>query len=169
MAKTEPPKDLDGNVWKNSKAKKKLVEDLLTGHVPRETGRMGPRAVYDLEDRRELFHQFPYTNFRTNLNTLRKTHLQLFSMAAKDLEMLIRDRILYPKKTIDRRGKPVWDGSEAQLALRHDVRAGLHLGDFVEFYLSNGAYQLFDKSTFRKHIGQEKRRELYIAYMNLIE
>ena len=85
MAKTAPPKDLDGNTWKNSKAKKKLVEDLLTGYVPREAGKMWPRAVYDLEDRRELFHQFPYANFCTNLNTLRKAHLQMFSMAAKDL------------------------------------------------------------------------------------
>ena len=93
-------------------------------------------------------------------------HLEKVASAAADAEALRRDRILHPKRDIDRRGKPVWDGSEAQRALRRDVRAQRdeELG-FKKLYESNLAYQVFDRITFRQHIGQEKRRELYIAYL----
>lgn len=166
MAKTEGPKDNEGNTWRKSKAKKQLVDDLLNGHVPLDSAKMKAEEVYNLANRHELFHQFPYTNFRTNLNTLRKSHLEMYSFAAADLEALLQDRSLHPKKDTDRRGKPVWDGSLAQRALRLDVRAARdeELG-FKALYKSNPAYQVFDRSTFRAHIGQEKRRELLIAHL----
>lgn len=80
-------------------------------------------TVYNLSDRFELFHKFPYEQFRNNLNRLRKTHQTLFSSTKSDYEALMRDRTLHPKKTVDNRGKPVWDESEAQFFLRQDRNA----------------------------------------------
>ena len=74
MPKPEPNKDKDGNVWKNSKVKEQLVDDLISGHIPFNRDDMPPKKVYDLEDRRELFHQFPYeqliVRFRADSLTL---------------------------------------------------------------------------------------------------
>ncbi|GAX17650.1 hypothetical protein FisN_UnNu084 [Fistulifera solaris] len=166
MAKREGPKDKEGNLWIKSKAKKQLVNDLVSGHVPIDSTKMSAEEVYNLSDRRELFQQFAFKNFSPNLKRLRKEHLELYASAAADEDALRRDRTVFPKQVIDRRGKPVWDGSEAQRLLRCDVRAKLDesLG-FKKLYLSNLAYQVFDRSTFRQHIGQEKRRELFIAYL----
>lgn len=161
-------RDSDGNLWQNSKTKEQLVADLVSGRVPLRREDMKPDVVYNLADRYELFHQFPYKQFRDNLNELRKTHRALFSYAASDYDALMRDRTLHPKKTVDIRGKLVWEGSEAQSFLRQDRKNKVHEKmSKTLFYASRSAYKLFDKATFLKHIDQERRRELYIAYRNL--
>lgn len=161
-------RDSEGKLWKDSKTKEQLVADLISGHVPLDKKDMKPDAVYNLADRCDLFHQFPFKQFRDNLNRLRKTHRDLFSYAESDYEALMRDRTLHPKKKVDNQGKPVWDESEAQLFLRQDRKDKLHeTMSKTAFYASRLAYQLFDKKTFLKHIEQERRREIYIAYRNL--
>ena len=57
--------------WKDSAAKEQLKQDLLDGTIPLDSSEMGPRAVYELENRPE-FRKFVYEKFRTNLNSLRK-------------------------------------------------------------------------------------------------
>ena len=173
-AKKEPYRDSDGNLWQDSKTKEKLVADLVSGHVPIKAKDMKPEVVYNLPDRFELFHKFPYEQFRNNLNRLRKTHQALFSYAKSDYEALMRDRTLHPKKTVDNRGKPVWDESEAQFFLRQDRKAarqameqGIEPLSNEQLYASRSAYQRFDKKTFLQHIDQERRLELFIAYRNL--
>lgn len=173
MTRPEPNKDADGNVWKNSKVKEQLVDDLISGLIPFDRNAMPPKKVYNLEDRREIFHQFPYEQFRTNLNELRKTHRQLFEFAKADLQALLRDRTLHPKKTIDKRGNLVWDGSEAQSLLRQHFKDSADANDANDadgedqgadaLYDSLPAYKLFSKSVFLDHVRQEKRRVLYIA------
>lgn len=168
MAKKEAHRDSDGKLWKDSKTKEQLVADLVSGHVPLEKKGMKPEAVYNLADRHVLFHQFPYEQFRINLNRLRKTHLALFSYAASDLEALTRDRILHPKKRIDNRGKPVWDESEAQFFLKQDRNdEECKKMNNAELYASRLAYQRFNKGTFQGHVDQERRLELFFAYRNL--
>ena len=168
MAKKEANRDSEGKLWQDSKTKEQLVADLVSGHVPLDKKEMKPEAVYNLADRHELFHQFPYEQFRNNLNRLRKTHLALFSYAELDYAALMGNRTLHPKKTVDKRGKPIWEGSEAQMFLRQDRKEKLHeTMSKTMFYASRLAYQLFDKKTFIKHMEQELRREIFIAYRNL--
>ena len=93
MAKTEGPKDNEGNLWIKSKAKKQLIKDLLSGHVPLESAEMKAEDVYNLADRCEIFHQFPFKNFRPNLNRLRKDHLEMYRHS-DNMGMLVDDEVI---------------------------------------------------------------------------
>ena len=85
------------------------------------------------------------------------------SSAEADLKALRQDRILHPKQTIDRHGKPIWDGSVAQLFLRPDMEKNEHKDGFEKFYSSRSAYMRFERDVFRGHIEQEER------YQHLVE
>lgn len=163
MARKEANRDSEGKLWQDSKTKEQLVADLVSGHVPLDKKDMKPEAVYNLADQYVLFHEFPYQQFRTNLNRLWKTHLSLFSYAASDLEALTRDRTLHPKKTIDKNGKLIWDESEAQHILQQDRKDKLHEEMSKEkLYASRLAYQHFNKQKFLQHMDQERHHELFL-------
>ncbi len=164
--------DLDGNEWGNSEAKLQLEDDLLSGLVPLYSGArsdkvpvgaatMMPKDVYNIPGRR--FQEFPYENFRTNLNALRKAYAKQRVYSIADAEALARDRILHPKPTVGRDGKPIWHGHLAEELLKEDIDNELHeIFSLHGFWSSRADYKEFDKMCFYNHILQELRlRKLY--------
>ena len=118
-----PPKKKHNkeDMWQHSKAKMLLQHALMSGDIPLDSCAMSPSAVYRA---RPEFSQFPYTTFRDNLRSLRKKIKQDKGMASIESSALAHDCLIFPKKTHDRRGAQVWDGSKAQQFLRQDMADG---------------------------------------------
>lgn len=155
--------------WKDSAAKEQLKQDLLDGTIPLDSSEMGPRAVYELENRPE-FRKFVYEKFRTNLNSLRKSIREKRDGAASDSVALARDLRLKPRPTKNHRGEPRWEGSTAQKLMRDDVASGLQLQGrkptVEDLYHKRPEYQDFGRRMIRKHIHQEEDAIKFRNYLD---
>jgi hypothetical protein len=109
--------------WATSKARKLLAEDLTTGLIPLDGTEMGPLVVYE---QRPEFVQFPHKNFRTNLLNLRKDITAKKALAVSESAALANDRRIHPKRVLNPRGEPRWEGSEIVRLLRLDMDVGKH-------------------------------------------
>lgn len=143
-------------------AKRVLIKLIVKGDI---TDSMGPRDVYDLHDHRAVFHLVKYERFRDNLNRLRKTLREQAAKASSDELAFVHDRKLYP---IDQE-KLRWPGSEAEKALRVDVKAGKHkTSKPKELRQTNDEYKKWPLDRFRNHIYQEQMREITSPYWKRI-
>jgi hypothetical protein len=138
--------------WRNSDAKKLLLEWILEGRV----AGMKPKQVYALDD---IFKPFKYDNFVGNLNRLRKkvgTRLVLveFDQAAFD-----HDQLLYPTSATTQRGYPRWPGHEAKRLLKEDIDEGKHetMTPLALYKTRPAEYGQFPLDVFRDHLYQEVR------------
>jgi len=160
------PKNKKGELlpWMNSKAKKLLLEDLLSRKIPLDTKGMGPRKVYN---QRPEFAEFEYGRFRDRLRDLRRTALNKKEQATSESAALAHDRRIHPKATHNYRGEPRWEGSAAERLLRLDMDAKKHERmKPSELHCSRNEYSDYPLKVFRKHIHQEECRRKYIAYLN---
>ena len=83
-------------------------------------------------------------------------------------EAFKHDMRLHPQETVDGNGRPLWNGSAAQLLLRHDISEGVH--DRMPsgyLYLSRPEYAKFSLKVFREHIGQEINRQKFNRLIEL--
>ena len=150
--------------WATSKAKMLLEKDLLSGSIPLDAADMEPREVYL---QRPEFSEIEYTKFRTNLNSLRKSHREAQSLADSDLAALQHDLVLHPIKQTNHRGEPRWEGSDAQRLLRLDMDEGMHylMGKPQYLWSTRPEYKAYSKTVFRGHIDQEERLRKFINYL----
>ena len=122
---------MDPPPWKDSEAKKLLLEDLLSGEVD---DRMSPQEVFMT---RAEYSLYTYTNFVSNLRNLR-TSLR------KQKECALRNKKL-----------PYWPDSEACRWLQQDITFGaVQAMSKRELWLSREAYQAFTLRCFSDHIRQ---------------
>jgi hypothetical protein len=144
--------------WKESKAKKVLREDIISGFV---TSSMSAKDVYNDErnGRKQLYAPYKLDNFTTNLRNLRKTIATLQTLANEDSAALERELQLYPPAEADLRGFPVWNRSKAKACLEQDVTAIL-AGTLEKtlprlLHASREEYKLFPLTKFRDHYYKE--------------
>jgi hypothetical protein len=137
--------------WKDSRAKKKLTKDILSGKVPPE---WKPKRV--LATRSELYK--PYEkNFGNNLRNLRKSLIAQQDRADEDDAAVWHDLNLFPRSNNDPRGYPRWHGSAAQRLLKEDISAGKHIRLLPrEIQKTRDEYKLYPLKVFSDHICQEK-------------
>jgi hypothetical protein len=145
--------------WKDSRAKKKLTKDILSGKVPPE---WKPKQVFAM--RPELYK--PYAkNFGDRLRRLRKTLKTQQDRADEDDAAVRHDLGLYPPTSADVRGYPRWDGSAAQRLLIQDVKEGRNVGIKAKaFQQTRQEYMEYPLKVFTDHISQEKRAQLGKSY-----
>jgi hypothetical protein len=150
--------------WKNSEAKRLLVEDLKAGRIPLCSSDMPAQDVYLF---RVEFTCFPFEAFRSNLHRLRKKYSEQQENAEEEDVALAHDRALFPKKLQNERGEARWEGSDAERLLRVDIDNGLHMEmSPMELWKSRREYKdNFTNKVFRKHIYQEVRSRKYRAYI----
>jgi hypothetical protein len=149
--------------WKNSKAKKLLTQDLISGEIPLDSDDMQPMIVYH---QRPEFIDFEYTRFRDRLRELRNQIIEKTARAASDSAAHARDRQIYPKPTHNHRGEPRWEGSEAERLLRVDMDENKHK-NMKPMELYNTREEYYDNYklvVFRKHIDQEERCRKFLVY-----
>ena len=157
------PKKNQELTWKNSKAKKLLEEDLISGAIPLDSKDMGPKDVYR---QRSEFAVFAYAQFRDRLRDLRWKTKDRNDLATSDSTALAHDQQIYPKAMHNHRGKPRWEGSEMERLLRLDMDAGKHKHmEPIELYHSRKVYyDNYPLIVSRKHIDQEERHRKFLAY-----
>lgn len=148
--------------WKKSKAKKLLFVDLSDGTIPLDAKDMPPQTVYL---QRPEFSEIQYERFRTNLNDMRKNIRAKKTHAASDSVALAHDRAIHPKKPLNHRGEPRWEGSEAERLLKVDIDNGMNEGQTPsELWKSREEYQYYPLTVFRKHVHQEVKLRKFIAH-----
>jgi hypothetical protein len=135
-------------------AKELLKEDIVSGLV------LPTMAITEIHHLRVEYQRVPYTNFRTNLNNLRKLLRYQVNEAVASAEGLAKDQEKYPvqENAPGSNKPPRWQGSEAERLLKIDVDAGKH--DWMtpkELHESSVAYLSFTLEVFRKHIYQLER------------
>lgn len=153
MTTEDPP------VWKGSKEKLILYNDIVAGVVKEESK---PKDVYEMHD--GIYKKFVYTNFRSNLRTLKNMVKEQMEQATDDATALDHDLAIvgnYYSST-----KPRWHNSDAEKLLKEDIDAGRHnridpkTGEPIKpskFRLDRLEYRVFDLDVFRNHIYQELR------------
>ena len=70
--------------WRNSKEKKKLRKNIISGELPDD---MPPNIAYDVHD--GIYHKFRFSCFKINLNNLRNDLKQLNQNAQEDEVVLL--------------------------------------------------------------------------------
>ena len=138
--------------WKDSRARRLLEEDLISGEIPLDPEEMDARTAYYPE-----FADHTYEQFRDRLRDARARGLKDKSHAISDEAVMEQDGLLYPKRTHNDRGVPRWDGSDAQRLLKQDFNEGNHLVEPKVLHQSREEYKKFPLQVFRGHIDQEKR------------
>lgn len=144
--------------WRNSNARKYLLELLKDGTIPLD-GSMKPRRVFDefCKDNDEFLEFNEYNHlFPGRLGTLREIVAAKYDRARTDEEALEHDRLIHPTKMHDGKGVPRWDGSPAKELLRKDLDNGQypHLKP-TALRNTKEEYQKFPPEFFRKKIHQE--------------
>ena len=142
---------------KNSKAKKLLVEDLLSGDVDKS---MTAAEVFML---RPEYSLYKYTNFVTNLRNLRAALQKAKDAAARSELAFQHDRNVQP--SVICRTKLYWPESQASSSLKIDIESGrVLIMTKKDLWLSRLEYQEFSYKSFYDHVRQELRTRTERAY-----
>jgi hypothetical protein len=88
------------------------------------------------------------------------------TIAVTESAALANDRRIHPKKVLNPRGEPRWEGSETVRLLRLDMDAGKHhTMTPLELRQTRRQYRNYPRGVFRGHIEQEERARKYIVYL----
>jgi hypothetical protein len=157
MPKNSQPKP--ETPWKDSRAKKKLTKDILSGKVPPE---WKPKQVFAM--RPDLYKDYE-KNFGSNLRRLQKCLKDQQDRADEDDAAVRHDLGLYPRSAAAAaNGYPRWDGSAAQHLLRQDMKDGRHVLKAKALRETREEYMEFPLKVLNDHIHQEKRALLGKSY-----
>ena len=146
--------------WKNSKARDLLYK--LRLHRFRGTSAMSSEDIYDSHS---IFSQYDLNDFKKwdrDMIRLTQKHKQVIDEA---IELYHQHRLIHPQVTISCRGKPIWNNHDAKLQLIGDTRSGKAKSmKPKQLHQSSDVYKDFSLDDFRKHIYQEKYRQLAGPY-----
>ena len=157
--------------WRNSRAREYLMGLIMAGKIPSKDA-IKPKQVYDqyLKHRREFKHFQNYTElqFAGKLKYLRDKFEEKQDRRKEDAAAFAHDRTIFPARTQDTKGRPIWAGSETQRLLREDIKAGKHkkikpkyLYESREEFYDRG----FDQDFFRNKIYQEEKALKRVAWV----
>ena len=163
----EPKKDKQGfyKDWRSSRAKAKLIKDIVNGVVPEDADWEDVYEDIFHEDRRrhELYANYNPVRFRANLKSIRSSLKKKKILSEKDSVIFDNTFDLHPRY----QGEDRWDGSEAQMELRRMVKDGEILGlKPAQIFELHESFQVFDKSVFINALGMEKRRHTKYVDIN---
>lgn len=151
--------DDDCPAWGKSKAKRLLSEQIIAGIV---TDDMDWKQVYSSND---VYTATSRRKFYGRLHGLRGQIRDAKQRASADEKGLRHDRRQFPTPKTNHRGKPRWEGSDADKWLKEDVKAGVHKHNRPsQLYRTRDAYQEFPLAVFCKHVYQEVRFQKFCTW-----
>ena len=157
-----PPAALNGALWRFSKARNQVAQDLIDGIIPMEGPIDSADIFTNLWAANPHFRNFPFDRERydTRIASMRRQVQDAQDYAATDHAAIVKDRLVYPVKTTTSKGKPRWRGSYAERVLKMDIANNLHVGKKPkQLYNSRPTvYGAFDLKVFRGHLDQEREK-----------
>ena len=158
---------IQGIPWEYHPVKAFLLNKLVENDFPADPKKMAPFDVWNKYCDEDIFEGMEYNStFTRRLLSLRKKFIEGKNRANDDLEAFKIAKTNHPPPSINHRGEPQWNGSDAQRWLKVDVREKKH--DNLkpkEMWESRAEYQEFYLWTFRDHIYQEIKLEKYLRYL----
>jgi hypothetical protein len=104
--------------------------------------------------------------FVRRIKSVRDDHQKKVKRCEDDLKAYTAAKLNHPTPLFDHRGKPQWNGSEAQRQLKELIAEGLPDGkEPRELWLANQEFQKYELRCFRDHIYQEKRLQKFNRYV----
>lgn len=147
--------------WKNSEARRILIEDLQSGFLSLDEAKVPAKEAWEkhykglFEFKDVLFSQFE-DRLADHREQVEKDH----HASIKNEIAYLNSRTVYPRSPLNRNGEPVFDMSPAKDLLRQDIKAGLGKTMTPEEIRSrHSEYGVFEKSVFHNHVRQEIKRQ----------
>lgn len=160
----EPPE------WKKSKARDYLFKLCLNPDFPAGDA-ITPKQVWEEEpwkvkDVPEFKWFQDYNKFAGRLRDQRKRAYKKTGRAKEDDEYLKHDRKIFPERTQDFGGEPIWQRSKAQELLRRDLNDEERMQlKPKQLQLLEEEYLKFSLENFRDRIYQERKAMQRIVYV----
>ena len=168
MAKDKVKKDRGWIDWQNSAAREIMMEDLEPGGWLYGEDDLDAKLVYDVyKSRQEEFSDVPFDQFEARYNDATKKAAKRRARSALEEEYLHHDRQLYPRKSHNHRGEPVFDmDTEAKMQLREDIKNKLHKSmSPMELHEFRTCYMKYKLCIFRPRIYQEVHRNKFLNHL----
>lgn len=161
-----PSKKPDWIDWRNSKARKIILDDLLPGGLLYQQDNLLPQVVFAFYKTLPEFKDVVYDQFAVRFKGHRQQANRDQAIAKRDEIAMERDRRLITRQYRNQRGELVFDMHPAKSLLREDIKKGLHKNTTpFAFQQTRDEYQLFKTNIFRKRIYQEERRNKWLNYL----
>ena len=166
MPKSKNPDYID---WRNSQAKKVIIEDLEDGLLPADETTVSTEQAWDVYKNLPEFKDVCFKQFKERLADHRQAFKKKVEASIREEDAYQHDCHLHPRnETHDRRGKPIFDRSPAKDLLRSDIKNGAYpLLSPMQLWNSRPEYKLFDLKIFRQRIYQEIRRNKFINWCEM--
>jgi hypothetical protein len=141
--------------WAKSAAKIIIQDDLRTGVLPASAQELPAKTAWDLVYSHLVeFHGVEYTQYRNNLNDMRRAYRKKIEDAEWAKDAIAHD--LRFRKAADSQGLPPFHLSRAAKKLQEDMERGLHAAIRPkQFWRTRPEYQAYSLKVFRQHIYQQ--------------
>jgi hypothetical protein len=152
--------------WLKSDAREILLEDLMPGGILHGQNHVSEEEAYDFYTTLPEFARVVKSQFVVRLKAHREQANAHSESAHSDMQALMHDRALYPRKKHNARGKAVFDMTTAKLLLREDVANKRHTSlTPTELQRTRPEYMAFKPAIFKGRIFQEERYGKYINWL----
>ena len=146
--------------WKNSKAR-----DLLYKLRLRRFEGVGAMSSENIYKYHPVFAQYDLGDFKKRDKEMIKLTSKHRERLESDIELFRLHRLKHPQMTISSRGKRIWNNHPAKLKLIADTSSGKAASmKPKQLWETLEEYQDFSLKDFRKHVYQEKYRQLAGPY-----
>lgn len=145
--------------WGDSDAKQH-IRQCLEGNENHPYWTMMPSDLYD--SNKLMFHQYKYTNFRSNLSGLKKSIASDRGQILFDEHAVKVEAKAFKREQLTAHGNPFYDTSAARTLLIQDVKDGTAEGYKHrprDLRATKNEYKQFNPVTFTKHFNRELRRQ----------
>lgn len=137
------------------------IRQCLEGDKTHPFWTMKPGELYDTN--KPFFHQYKYTNFRTNLNALKKSIRTNTEQVEFDEQAFKVESNAFPRGAHTSQGNPYYDTSDARVSLVKDVAdsevVNMYRNAPLLLRATKPEYQCFKPNVFTKHFNREIRRK----------
>lgn len=155
--------------WRKHPAKDIILCDLETGVLEIDEDQVPAKEAWDAVYKHlEEFSNVPFEQFELRLHDHRQQVLRRMGRCEAEEEALVRDRLLHPRESHNRRGEPVFDLSNAKQLLRDDVSNNRNKQmSRAQLQSSRDEYKQFKPKKFKERIYQEVKRQKFINYLEM--
>jgi len=151
--------------WESSDGKKLLDRAIRKGEVTQAMTKLEIFNLYCAQF--EECASTPaesYRLFDSHLASAFARATQDRARAAVEWEAYLQDRTTHPHPVLNAHGRPQWEGSPAQKAMKQDVKNGtLHGMTQSQIRASRTEYQVFTADEIGQHKSQEERKQKWFA------